>query len=297
MNGYKEMLRRIEPEKIICYHEPFPEMEGDIVYVNYERSSWMHMDDDIVMHYDKYTGNHQTTDKSLPCKAQDCSELQKQDVGYIITKQGYILSHYDEKGMGSAYGGKWRPKKEEDERLWGTPGEIKETYIKGYRILTKIGKDGRAVRERHCTDHNRPKFHSNPHDHLIAWDKNNDSPIFHKPNNYWDENPPVFKENKGVNKMNDDNIHIQISPDRNKFNTIDEFKWCMYYGGEVGFWWEEKYYFISACLKQDKYCFSPDSTGENDIYYDTVEQLLNHIISGKKLREIIKYIEVVDRPI
>ena len=26
MAGYREMLRRIEPEKIICYHTPFPEM-------------------------------------------------------------------------------------------------------------------------------------------------------------------------------------------------------------------------------------------------------------------------------
>lgn len=26
MKGYNEMLKRIEPELIICYHEPFPEM-------------------------------------------------------------------------------------------------------------------------------------------------------------------------------------------------------------------------------------------------------------------------------
>lgn len=46
LTGYNELLRRIEPEKIICYHEPFPEMGGDIVYVNYELSSWSHMNDD-----------------------------------------------------------------------------------------------------------------------------------------------------------------------------------------------------------------------------------------------------------
>lgn len=43
MAGYNEMLRRIEPEKIICYNIPFPEMQGDIVYVDYERSSWRYM--------------------------------------------------------------------------------------------------------------------------------------------------------------------------------------------------------------------------------------------------------------
>ena len=31
--GYNEMLRRIEPEKIICCNTPFPEMQGNIIYV------------------------------------------------------------------------------------------------------------------------------------------------------------------------------------------------------------------------------------------------------------------------
>lgn len=43
MAGYNEMLRLIKPEKIICYNIPFPEMQGDIVYVDYERSSWRYM--------------------------------------------------------------------------------------------------------------------------------------------------------------------------------------------------------------------------------------------------------------
>ena len=43
MAGYNEMLRRIEPEKIICYNTPFPEMQGNIIHVDYERSSWRYM--------------------------------------------------------------------------------------------------------------------------------------------------------------------------------------------------------------------------------------------------------------
>lgn len=43
MTGYNEMLRRIEPEKIICYNFPFPKMQGDIVYVDYKHSSWKYM--------------------------------------------------------------------------------------------------------------------------------------------------------------------------------------------------------------------------------------------------------------
>ena len=34
------MLRRIQPAKIICYSQPFPEMEGEIIPVDYELSSW-----------------------------------------------------------------------------------------------------------------------------------------------------------------------------------------------------------------------------------------------------------------
>ena len=33
MAGYNEMLRRIDPEKIICYNTPFPEMQGNIIHV------------------------------------------------------------------------------------------------------------------------------------------------------------------------------------------------------------------------------------------------------------------------
>lgn len=38
--AYNEMLRRIEPEKIICRSTPFPEMQEDIAYVDYERGLW-----------------------------------------------------------------------------------------------------------------------------------------------------------------------------------------------------------------------------------------------------------------
>ena len=75
------------------------------------------------------------------------------------------------KGGGSAFGGKWRPspKKPEDQRFLGRPGEIKTTYKNGYRVETKIGEDGRATVERHYTDHKQPWAHTDPHDHLIEW--------------------------------------------------------------------------------------------------------------------------------
>ncbi len=36
--GYNEMLNRIEPEAIICFGDPFSEMEGNIIKVDYQAS-------------------------------------------------------------------------------------------------------------------------------------------------------------------------------------------------------------------------------------------------------------------
>ena len=38
MQGYYEMLDRIEPSTILCFGEPFSEMEGNIISVNYRDS-------------------------------------------------------------------------------------------------------------------------------------------------------------------------------------------------------------------------------------------------------------------
>lgn len=46
LKGYNEMLQQVEPERIICYNEPFPEMQGNVVFVDYELSSWKYQNDD-----------------------------------------------------------------------------------------------------------------------------------------------------------------------------------------------------------------------------------------------------------
>ena len=46
LKGYNELLRRIEPEYVLCYNTPFPEMEGNVITVDYELSSWKHMNED-----------------------------------------------------------------------------------------------------------------------------------------------------------------------------------------------------------------------------------------------------------
>ena len=152
MAGYNEMLRRIEPEKIICYNTPFPEMQGNIVYVDYERSSWRYMSYERSFHKNDLDAFKIDGAPRLSCD----------------TIEPYLIG----KGGGSAYGGEIKPSKPEDQRFWGKPGETKYSYTsKGELIETLIGPDGKAHLEIHHTDHDFPKYHEVPHQHTVTWDQ------------------------------------------------------------------------------------------------------------------------------
>ncbi len=138
LKGYNEMLRRIKPEKIICYNTPFPGMEGDIVNVDYELSSWKYM-------------NYEKKFENEDLDAYKISE-------YVPDKYDTMSSYRIMTGGGSAYGVQWQPSpnKPDDLRFLGEPKETKTTFKNGYRIDTKMDKSGKAVRERHYTDHKNP---------------------------------------------------------------------------------------------------------------------------------------------
>lgn len=38
MRGYHAMLEKIQPEAIICFGTPFPEMKGNIIAIDYRSS-------------------------------------------------------------------------------------------------------------------------------------------------------------------------------------------------------------------------------------------------------------------
>ena len=38
LSGYNEMLKRIEPDYIICFGEPFEEMKGNLIIIDYTES-------------------------------------------------------------------------------------------------------------------------------------------------------------------------------------------------------------------------------------------------------------------
>ena len=280
LKGYNEMLRRIEPEKIICYDTPFPEMQGNIVFVDYDRSSWKYMVEDscVPSKYAKYICG----EEPLPAGSD------------LIIKSGYVVSENDgdynnivRTGMGSAYGGKWRPdpNKPEDQRLVGNPGDIKKY---GYRE-THIGENGLGDRERHNTDHGNPKAHTNPHDHIITWENNH--PNFSPQINYPD-GVPEFKKYGGYSIMGGEIIN---TPEQNRFVSISDFKWCMSCGGEVEFDWAGQKYGVSH-LKEKIIIYlynQPDTTR----YFSTADDALEYMVGNDRLRDVITQVTVIDRTI
>lgn len=290
MKGYEEMLRRIEPSKIICYSEHFPEMQGDIIYVDYELSGWKYL-------------NKESLDLPLHNKK-----------GIIVNKTMLQPENFNKmyslKGSGSAYGGKWKPKKTEDERFLGKPGEIKETFDKnGERRLTKIGDDGRATKERHFSFHNRPDKHTNPHDHMINWDPNRGNPLPQRPINYPDV-VPEFKYYREVNTQMKVNKNI-VKNEEDQFKTISEFKWCVDCGGEVEFQWKGKSYSIThpdGRINIGEGYYIKDGKNYNvlsnepcidieGMWGDTADDILEYIVGGDRLRDVITQVEVVVRTI
>ena len=273
MAGYNEMLRQIEPERIICYNTPFPEMSGNIVYVDYDRSSWRYMN------YERRIRKEDLDSYLIGgSNFQNCDIMEQYRVG---------------KGGGSAYGGAWKPSKPEDYRLIGKPGEIKITYAKdGTKIETKIGEDGRAVSERHHTTAPNAKYHSDPHDHIINWESPRyGMPNFEKPHiNYWPEDypngAPEFKKYRGEAMYN--------SEEDNRFKTISEFKECIIRGGEPVFVWNGESY--GVCFADNGYCIARiDGTGEK--MCATADCVLEYLLDGDRLRDVITCVTVISRNI
>ena len=221
--------------------------------------------------------------------------------------------------MGSAYGGEWQPKKEDDKRFIGEPGEIKATTANNsngisYDRQTHIDKNGKADFERHFSNLGKPWAHSNPHDHKIDWSKG--SPDLSKPINYFNEDVPVLKYQK-AKERNMLNNTLYSNSDY-KFNSISDFKWAMSCGTEIQFNWKGKAYCVfsklqkddnspiqmnicEACYERNGKYYNISSHTEYDIssefWTDTIDEVLNFEIDGEKIKDIITLVDISDRTI
>lgn len=285
LKGYNEMRKRIEPELIICYNTPFPEMERNILFVDYDLSSWQHYNDDIGK-----SANTVFVDKFGAVKNDNISENLK-----IKQVCGYVLPE-NFKGIGSAHGGKWKPSKEDDERFLGEPGEIKTTWADtnhgGYRRDTKIGNDGRAEKERHYTNHKKPWLHSKIHDHIFRWDPvtGEPDPQYQRINYPEGTEVPKFKS-KGDIFMETNRINT-LSYET--FETISSFKRSVSHGAEIELVWKNIIYSITH-TDDSKISISQAYKQETEKLYNTADELLTYQLqTGETLKEIITKAEISD---
>ena len=267
MLGYNEMLSRIKPSKIICYGKPFDEMKGDIIEVDYAQTN----------------------------------NLQKSNSGlYIKTFYGYVDNTY-RKGGGSASGQSsgnpepeqtWTPKDKESERFLGEPGEIIETVDKnGERRQTKIGRNGKAVKGRHYSDHKKGHKHSNPHDHNIDW--NDGYPNLSSPINYPKDNIPELKS-KEILKLYTKNYHILEYP---QYKDVNDFKESLIHGREIVIKWGGIEYSIEyENDSMSDFSICEASKPETEVHFRSVDELLNSKLNSDTcLKDIITKAEVTWR--
>ena len=202
------------------------------------------------------------------------------------------------KGGGSAYGGKWRPNpnKPYDGRYIGVPGEIKRTFKDGYWVDTKIGDDGRAIIERHYTDHCRSHTgHTNPHDHIISWDNPTEHPHPGPAINY-PNGAPEFKQWREVYNMKY-TISPDNTPEQNRFVSISDFKNCMYWGGEVEFLWKGIKYGVMRYGINNMITIYQMGRPESDMVCKDADEALEFMVGSDRLRDVITQVTVLDRSI
>lgn len=271
--GYNEMLRRIEPEKIICYNTPFPEMQGEIVPVDYDRSSWRYMN----------------YERSLRTEDLETYKIGGAPALSYDTMEPYRM----DKGGGSAYGGKWRPTQAKDNRLSGKPGEMKVTYSKkGEKTETLIGDGGMAIKEIHYSTHGNSDIHNNPHGHIITYDPITGFPDWSDPiNGIGYDFLKCFIRREVMASV----IYDTSTPEENRFKTISDFKWSMRRGAEVAFIWDGQEYGIShAAGKINIYRWDQPSTTKR---FDNADEALEYMVGVDRLRDVITRVTVLDRTI
>lgn len=272
MKGYNRMLEEVEPSRILCYSEPFDEMKGNIIYVDYDLSSWKYLNDKCC--HEKYFK------RTFPVLTNNRSS-------YIIYKTGYII-----KGGGSAFGGDWQPKDANSERFIGIPNSTRiniVTTTKGsYKVEDKYNENGYATLERHLTDHFRSDKHSNPHDHKINWDKNR--PDFSSPINYFDGNIPEFKYFKNGDEIME-NKYV-YNPDDYKFESLGEFKLYLSCGANVGF----EFNGIDYGIEGHNNSFDIWIAYKGDIANGlTLDELMEYELDGVKIKDLILTATITER--
>ena len=252
-------------------------MLGNIIYVDYDRSSWRYMN----------------YERNLAKEDLDCYKI-----GGAIRQDYDIMAPYRiGKGGGSAYGGEWKPSKPEDERFLGAPGSINNSInSKGDLYQTHIGDNGRADWETHNTDHGFPAHHTNPHTHEVSWEGGFPHLISEG------SLDKTFENDWSIRKM----IIQSNSIEENRFKTISDFKWCMKCGGEVQFVWNGTTYCCFGKLtpkgsSAPRMLIAQSGSVETNLrtekWCDNSDEILEYMVGNDRLRDVITQVTVIERTI
>ncbi len=92
----------------------------------------------------------------------------------------------------------------------------------------------------------------------------------------------------------------------NRFKTISDFKWCMKRGGEVQFDWKGISYCCFGCVspspgQEPRMVICQAGTAEvnrrTEKWCDTADELLEYMVGGDRLRDVITQVTVWERTI
>ena len=87
----------------------------------------------------------------------------------------------------------------------------------------------------------------------------------------------------------------QNSPEENRFKTLSDFKWCMRYHGDVEFICNQKTF--SIVHPQNGILITQAYKQETEKLCDNADEVLEYVIDGTRLRDVITEVEVTDRTI
>ena len=97
------------------------------------------------------------------------------------------------------------------------------------------------------------------------------------------------------------------SLEENRFKTISDFKWCVNCGGEIQFEWKGLVYGIFPKLQKtpdaplqmliSQVHIDPEDMAASEKWCDTADDVLEYMVSGDRLRDVITQVTVWDRTI
>lgn len=140
MQGYNEMIRKVKPKAVICYGEPFEEMHGKIIHIDYAKTNNLNQKDAKGIFYIKKNcgfvccekGMGRATDETndVSNQPQKIQSLIKKDLpekvatSYNKYEQTKWKGTYEGQTPGTKAGSKWN----------NSPPDLPELDVHGNRI-------------------------------------------------------------------------------------------------------------------------------------------------------------------